>query len=395
MGTALAYLRECPRPSPLTPLLTVMGLFILAEDWLWQLPFLAMLGFGVLLLLRAPRWAGYACLWLGLLVFLFIFIFDLSTGYVDRNSDRDDQVEIGARMLLDGENPWSRRLPSSNPNSAGAASFLIAVPWVALFDRINEMTFAFYLLLFGFLMAGDVLRQNDSFPLFVSFVLCGMFGFTHTLLMGLEELYFGYLILALAWILIGRNYVLAAGACLAVVVSSRMSYAFPAFAFLSWYFYSRHYSHRGLTRLAGGGLLGLAVVLAPYVVMFRSGLITHNPWTYAVSLLDETWPETNLVFRLLNLLAAPLGHWPAKVVIVLACLGLLLLVARSLSHLALDHPFWHLCVGGFVANMLVYLEPLLIDYLLFFVIPGFMAMAYSGRLLAPAGGRPLRAQADA
>ena len=45
--------------------------------------------------------------------------------------------------------------------------------------------------------------------------------------------------------------------------------------------------------------------------------------------------------------------------------------------------------------MLVYLEPLLIDYLLFFVIPGFMAMAYSGRLLAPAGGRPLRAQADA
>lgn len=380
---ALVYLRERPRPSPLTPLLALLAMYTLAEDWLWQLPLVAVLGFGVLQLIRAPRWAGYACLWLGLLVFLVVFLFDLSTGPIDPNSDRDDQVEIGEQMLLDGQNPWSRPLPSGNANSAGPSSFLIAAPWVALFGRINEMTFVFYLLLFAFLMVGDVTRQNDAFPLFPLFVLCGLFGFTHTLLMGLEELYFGFLILALAWVLVGRNRLMAAGACLAIVVAGRLSYAFPAFAFLSWYLYSRHVSRSGLLRLVIGGSLGLVAVMAPYVLLFRADLIRYNPWIYAVALLEGRWPKTNPVFRLLNGVEALLGPGPGKIVVVLACLGLLLLVARSLSRLALDHPFWHVCLGGFIANMVAYLDPLLLDYILFFVIPGFMAIAFSGRAGPP------------
>jgi hypothetical protein len=65
--------------------------------------------------------------------------------------------------------------------------------------------------------------------------------------------------------------------------------------------------------------------------------------------------------------------------------GLALISAASwvLRKRCQSHPFWHVCIGGFVADAMVYLPDLIRDYMPFFAIPGFMAVAWSQRRGGP------------
>jgi hypothetical protein len=57
-----------------------------------------------------------------------------------------------------------------------------------------------------------------------------------------------------------------------------------------------------------------------------------------------------------------------------------------MARLQLDHPFWHLCLGGFTANVLVFTH-LPLDYLLFVVVPAMLALAWTEASPLPASAQ--------
>ena len=372
----LVYLRAPMAPAPLVALLLLLALFWLAAKAYTGVAFLGIVALAVAAFLRAPRWSCYALLAATLLVVTTISVFQVSTGGQDPRSTRDDAVEIAAHSLLAGDNPWTAA-KISVPITTGPASILLALPWVALFGRVNELTFVFYVLFFAFLLAGDLRYRNGTFLPLGLFICLGEFGFEHTRYWSLEELYWPYAALGLAWVLVGRGALVAAGACLGFAVCARVSYAFPVFGFLCWYTRGGRGSVSGLVRLGIGAVAGTAVVLAPFVIVAGWTLLTANPLAWAIFLSAGSWPDTNLVFRLLNRAADVAGPVLFSRLKSLLALALMWLGAERLRRADLLHPFWHLALGGFVADLLVYRVDVLNDYVLFFVVPAFMAIAHS------------------
>jgi hypothetical protein len=253
---------------------------------------------------------------------------------------------------------------------------LLAAPAVALLGRVNEVSLAFAVAFVGFLLAADVRRRNATFVPLALLVLCGPFGFRHTLYWSLEELYWAYAAMVLAWLLVERRSPVGAGACLAFAVCSRASYAFPVFAFLCWWGLERRPGTGDVVRLVAGGVAGTALLVAPFLLAGGSEFLTHNAFTAAVDLLGRTAEEANVLFAWTNRVSAALGPAAAALRVVVA-LAAIWLASLWLSRGSSRSPFWHVAIGAFVANFLVHRGNLAPDYALFFAIPAFMAAALS------------------
>jgi hypothetical protein len=254
---------------------------------------------------------------------------------------------------------------------------LLAVPAVSLFGRTNELTFAFYLAFFCFLFAADARQRNGTFVPLSLFVISGFLGFQHTLQWSLEELYWAYAVLALTPLLVERNQLVAAGACLAFAFCSRASYAFPIFGSLCWWWIARRPSGAEIARLAAGALAGAVAVLAPFLIVGGADFLAHNPFTTAGDLFSRPAAETNQLFVILNAVSATFGPVAGGVLKILAALAIIGLASFRLASPSAESFFWHLCLGAFVANVLVYRSQLSQDYALFFAIPAFLATASS------------------
>jgi hypothetical protein len=374
------YLREPISGAPLPAVILAALIF----DWAATPSagaariFFGLAALGALLILRAPRWVCYFVLWLILLAYTSLWVFTIANGPQDSQSDRDEAVEIATQAFLDGRNPWSQTTQLNTPISTGPASILLSLPAVWLFHRINELTFAFYLLFFGYLCAVDIGHRNNSFLLLGLVFIAGWLGFRHTLYWSLDELYYPFVVLAAGWVFIERDWLVAAGGCLAFAICARLSYGFPVFAFVCWYVNSHHYSRRGLSRLLLGVFLGSSLIIAPFVVTGGADFFRHNPLTTTGGLLLATaWPDTNDIFRALNLASGMLGSTAASAVKVALSLGGIYLLSRM--YRTQLHPFWIISLGALAANAMVFRAGLYQDYALFFVVPAFMGIAHSER----------------
>ena len=378
----LAYLRGRPRIAPVAVLLLLAALYRFAANLDWSIVFPLLLLYALLLFFGVSRWIGYLMLGCAIVAMVALFAFDLSNGPQDPRSDRDDQLEWATRGFIEGKNPWTVLQPSGNPNSAGPAAVLLATVPIMLFDRINELSFAFNLIVVLLLLWGDLRYRNESFPLLVFLLLIGPFSFQHTLFMSLSELYYGYVFLALAWFMLERNCWVWAGAFMAVPLALRPSYAFPVAGFLLWYLYGPRVSRAAILRLAAGGAACFVVVMTPFAMVLGADLLENHPMKYPDVLLSLNWPESNLLFYLANRFGGLVGGAGSPVLsVVKVVVGLagIWFVSKRLAAYRLEHPFWHLAFGGFVATMLVYLPLLLNDYLPFFGVPAFLAVAFSKR----------------
>ena len=383
-GTTYSYLQRPIRGSVLVPLLVLVVLFRLGTEAALGIVFVLVAGFGILLLAGSSRLVGYLTLIVAVAVFVFVWVFSVGNGPQDRISDRDDQLEIASRALMDGENPWRPPIPSGNPNSTGPASILVAIPFVAATGDIRPLTLLFYVTLFGFLLAGDLRQRNESFPLVVLIFLAGVFGLEHTMVMALDDLYFGYVWLAVAWLLVRGGYPLIAGVCVAFAVLTRLSYGFPVFAFIFWFLEREQYRPAPASKLLAGVVLGLVLIMIPLAVTAGPDLLEKNPLGY--NMLGQSWPDTNLIFGLLSWFFGSM-HWLlGGAVKTLLALVIMWFASRAIYRRVSSHPFWHLCMGGFTAHMVVYIPDLLYDYMPFFVLPGLLAIAHSDR--NPSSGPP-------
>lgn len=371
-----AYLRERMRPTPLVVLLLLAMAYPFAAGESQAAVFLALCALGGLVIARAPRWACYAAMSVVMLVLVWEYVFVISTGPQDSQSDRDEAVELAAQAFLAGTNPWARPTQLGTPISTGPASVLVALPSVLATRQINPASFLFYVLLLAVLCAADLSYRNDTFlPLGLLFT-SGLLGFQHALYWSLDELAWAYLALALGWWLLGTGWPMGAGACLAFALCSRVSYAFPVFAFLCWYWYAPRPPHT-LVRVVAGTILGIGLIVAPFLVIGGRDLLAHNPFPVAGHKLTAQWPSTNPIFRALNASLGSVGPGPDAVIKTVLALAAIWYGSKRVGSGGPAHPFWHMCFAALIANFLVYPARLSDDYTLFFAVPAFVAIALS------------------
>jgi hypothetical protein len=332
-------------------------------------------------LLRLSRWCVYGLLLIGVLLHIYAFTFVLANGRHDLESTRDEALESTSRALLRGENAWIVDPSLDSPATTGPTSVLVAIPFMIGFNSINGLSFAFWASFCLALLAGDVLHRNQTWPALAAILTFGAWGIDHTLYWSLDELYYAFTYLALAYLAARRGWWVAVGILLAASVLSRASYVFPVIGFGLWFATCHLATRRSAIQTSVGLMLGTAVILLPFVVIGGTAFWDRNPWVLALQFGDAPWPSTNALYRALNQLMADMGsplHARAlKSGLVLAVLGV---VAWALRRHRIEHPFWHVTAGALLAHALVWVPVgISSDYVLMVLLPAMLGVAMNSR----------------
>jgi hypothetical protein len=340
--------------------------------------FYALLLVLALLVFRSPRWTIYAAITIVLIIHLYFYTQIISKLDHDAASTRDNAVEMTTKAFLRGENPWNHVTELDVATTTGPASILLAIPFVLIFGEINWLAFLFWLLILVILFSGEFIERNNAFPFLTLLFLTGLFGFTHTLYWSLEELYFGYLFIPLAYWSVNQQRFFLAGAFLAIPVLIRLNYVFVILAFLLWYMLTSTFKPINLLKLGLGVAIASLVILVPFVLVGDKEFSAHNPFTYALSMSgSETWPSTNIFFRGLNFLGRNLDAWSMRFIKLGIISGSTLIAAILFKNI--QHPFWTITVAAILTQTVAWFSQIPADYVLMIVLPAFIAIAFTSR----------------
>jgi hypothetical protein len=331
-----------------------------------------------LLVFRSPRWAIYSAITLVLIIHLYFYTQIISKLDHDAASTRDNAVEMTTKAFLRGENPWNHVSELGVPATTGPASILLAIPFLLIFGEINWLAFLFWILVFLILFSGEFRERNSAFPFLSLLFLTGLFGFTHTLYWSLEELYFGYIFIPLAFWSVNQQRLFLAGALLAIAVLIRLNYVFVVLAFLLWYISTSSFKPINLLKLGLGAVIASLAVLVPFILVGGKEFWAHNPFISALSMSgSETWPSNNIFFRGLNFLGRNLDQWSMRIIKLGIISGSILIAAILLKNI--QHPFWTITVAAFLTQTVAWFSRLPADYVLMIVLPAFIAIAFTSR----------------
>lgn len=350
---------------------------------------LAVLAVGVAWLLKAPRWVVYGALLTLSLQATHDRAFVNAEGVHDSASVRDDCAEYAAGRFLQGQDPWTDTDLRCVPLTTGYSAVLLLSPFVVRFGRINEAAFLFWCAMLMVFLLADLRERNGSFlPLSLAY-LGGVLDVFHTQNWALDELYFPFVILVLAFALARRRHLVGCGIALAICVLWRLNYAFVCLGFMAWLL-----SWAGpvigvkrvLARLAIGLSVGGIVVIGPFVARGGVESLTRGPLAVAYGYAVDEPPASPLVAPA----AAVLERRPASVAAaalrILFAVGAIAFLAYRLRALAPRHPFWHACIGGWMAQTVVWHPDDFRDYQLMLVLPAFLAAAFASRREHGSGG---------
>jgi hypothetical protein len=355
---------------------------------------MGVLGAALLWVFAAPRWAVYVALATLLLVANYSRVFVNAQGAHDSASVRDEAAEYTAREFLAGRDPWSHPDRTVMPLTTGYSAVLFLSPFVAVFGRIDEAAFLFWCAFLLALLLADLRHRNGAFlPLSLAY-LAGALELFHTQNWALDELYFPFAFILLALALARRHQAVLCGVALAVCVFWRPNYAFVCLGFVIWLSGTLAASRRVnvLARLAVGFVLGAVGVLSPFVARSGLGGLGRGPLSVAFTYLVDGGDGP-----LANAQTSFAGWWlhgwcpppavTAGLRIALASMLIWALAAR-LRAWTQEHPFWHACLGGWMAQTIVWHPDGFQDYQLMLVLPAFLAIAFTPRRGMAVGGAP-------
>jgi hypothetical protein len=320
--------------------------------------------------LRVPRGVVYAAILLGVLWWVSDYVFIYAHGGQDKGADRDDAVEIGARALGAGKNPWHKHSILGLPITTGPTSLLLALPFVALSNSIDALTFAFWALFLVLLALGDVRTQNRTFPFLAGFLLLPFSGFSHTLFWALDELYYGAILVAALWLLMESQRLFLAGALAGLIALGRLSYSFGLLAFGIWWLLARRPRPREILRLFFGGVAVAVALLVTFRLAAGKGIWREN---FLHNLPQEPLVTgSNALATALAGLLARLGGsvWVATLMVI----ALIIPISIALRHER--QPFLLFGIGMLLAHTIAFAPGQPLDYMLAVLIPGMYAVAY-------------------
>ena len=165
--------------------------------------------------------------------------FDISENSHDKEGSRDEACEITTKAFLDKVNPWEMHY-NNIALTTGPFSILVASPFVYLTGKINILSFIFWILFLSILLYYDIKKRNSFFLFFCIIILSELFCFKHSLYWSLEELYYGWILIAFSIILINKKKSYIPGILLAFSLFVRINYAFALFAIFLYILFSKN-----------------------------------------------------------------------------------------------------------------------------------------------------------
>lgn len=352
---------------------------------------LALFGLWIASFMKAPRAILYVALLFLTLSTTSHHVLEVALGSQNAGSDRDDAVIVGARALLAHQNPWVMRTQLDNPLTTGPLSFIVALPFVASADDITALIFLFWLALIGVVLIVDIAHESAQFPFAALIFHLGMFWITHSQRWRLEELSFGNLLFVPAtWAAMSKrkSMWLLSGFCAALTLCIRPSYVFALSAFALWAVWPPERSWRRAGYLAGGGVLGIVVILGIVRLLSATTLVElYRSYAAVMRELIETnwppWPKRDALFRPLNWLATTLNRWhlgrrPSLKVVVPMLLLLAVLIPATLRKRP-SHPWWFITFAQLIAFGLASRVGNAPDYALPIFSAALLALAYQPR----------------
>lgn len=300
-------------------------------------------------LCRVSRWKVYTILLVAVVLRMFIFVHIVATGENDAQGVRDLHVEITTQSLLRGNNAWNAQI--GGDVTTGPTSILLAVPFVILFGNINWLSTIFWILVFITTIVFDVQHQNNTWPIVAMVCILGLFDIEHTMYWALEELYYPFLYLVLAYLLVGRKHWWVIGGLLAAAVLTRTSYTIVVTGFGLWLYFRSPLTARDVLKTAAGFIITSIILVLPFIIVGGPDVFITNPWATALRLSGHTWPESNFLFHILNQVNANVGSETMRYIKIGLVLVILVGTAWILRRAGLDHPFWHMAIAGLLAHL--------------------------------------------
>ena len=321
------------------------------------------------LLVRLPRWLVYGVVVLGMTLLVHHFVF-IDARQVDRASDRNEAVEIGARALLQCQNPWNENSILNLPITTGPSSMVLAIPAVYVSGTIIPLSFAAWVVFVAFLLAGDVAYRNNTFPAMCLAMLIPLTGFTYTWHWALDELYYAAILTPLVWLALRQRHLVVAGSLCGFMLFSRLGYAFAILPLGLWWLLSERRRMRECMLLAAGGM---SYCLFMLVILFMIG---GRDFLHANFLLNSRVAclsnDSNWLSHSLTAALSILPHGMAGSTMVLSIIILL----ASIGMRAIPHPFFHIALGLLLAHTIGFSPGNANDYKLIFVIPVMYGIAF-------------------
>jgi len=298
----------------------------------------------------------------------------------DLGSDRDDAVEISSIAFLNGQNPWKSQSQLNNPITTGPSSILISIPSVALMGKINAATFLFWLVFITILIVADIYYANNSFIFLVLLILLPVFKFQHTILYGLEELYYALLLFPLLWIMLKRQLFFLSGIAFSIIILSRLSYLFLCAGMFFWWIIQYKYYSKNYLKILGGFIIGVLLILIPFIVISGKSFFESN--FIINSFLDtNALRGNNLAILYIQGIELYIGNWAGKIFLSVIILILIFLFNLVLSRNKETNPFWHMSFASLLAFTIIF-TPLYSseDYILSMIIPLFFAISFNPKI---------------
>ena len=181
----------------------------------------------------------------------------------------------------------------------------------------------------------------------------------------------------LAYYFINRRKFLISGIFLGITILFRLNYVFVILGFMLWFCLNKECTRKSLYRIGLGFMFGMVIVLTPFILVGGDEFWSNNPFTLSFSMSSVVvWPSNNIIFRALNYLGRVIGADAMKFVKLGLVAGVMVIISLRIRHL--KHPFWHITVGAFLAHTIAWINiPLSKDYELFFILPAFIAIAFT------------------
>lgn len=367
--------RYMARPLVISPFATILALLLFYTSFK-STPPNSWLLYGVIICvcltaLKLPRWAGYTLIICGFIALITWGTFIDANGGQDAASDRDDAVEIAAKALLKGENPWSHKSILGLPITTGPSSIFMALPFVSLFGNINGLTLIMWCVFIFTLAYGDILLRNNTFFTACLLLVFPRFGFFHTLHWSLDELYFAAILSPLLWLTLCRKKLALAGLVGAFMVFARLSYAPAVISAGFWWLLNGKHTLSDFLKIILGGI---GYILSAFAVCWMVGgtaFLSENFWenSQMAPLSDNNNLVTSFLSSLLDIL--PQGTLGSGLCILFFCI----IVAFALREI--PHPFYHMAIASALAHTIAFSPGFPMDYQLTFLIPLMYGLCFS------------------
>jgi hypothetical protein len=315
-----------------------------------------------------------------LVIVLYHAVFISSNLSQDFGSDRDDAVEIASHSFLNGNNPWESGSQLKNPITTGPTSILVSIPTVALTDKINSLTFLFWLAFWGILIVGDIFYTNDSFTLLFLIFLLPYFKFQHTIFYSLEEIYYAMVLFPFLWMMLKKQFLFLAGVVFSIIILSRLSYVFLCAGLFFWWIIQNKYYTKDYLKIILGFIGGVLLILTPFIIISGKSFFETN--FIINSFIDTTdLKGYNPVLTYIQGMSPLIDKWMGKIILSVFILILIFLFSLILSKNKEANPFWNISFAAFLIFTTIF-TPFFSsgDYILSMIIPLFFAVSFNSKI---------------